>query len=149
MIRLVISCLWVCIVTLGSAYAVFAMKTNHSDAAAPTAQIDKTGYDKTRSINIPMISKGAVQGYVIVQFSYTTKGDGKKANVPIDAFILDEAFKTLYADEKLDFKHLERYDVASLTKNIITKVNTRLNTDALKDVLVEEFNYISKEDISR
>lgn len=149
MLRLMISCLWICAVTLGSAYTVIAMKSRHAEAAVADS-IDKVGYDKTRPINVPMIANGAVQGYVVVEFAYTANLDDKKhASVPIEAFILDEAFKTLYADNKLDFRHLEKYDITGLTKSLIDKVNVRLNSPMLKDVLVEEFNYISKEDVSR
>lgn len=149
MARLVISCLWICAVTLVSAYMMIAVKMHHAEAAAQAA-VDKTDYEKTRPINVPMIANGAVQGYVIAQFAYTSNTDNKnQATVPIEAFILDEAFKTLYADDKLDFRHLEKYDIATLTKNLIDKVNVRLNGPMVKDVLVEEFNYISKEDISR
>jgi hypothetical protein len=149
MLRLVISCLWVCVVTLGSAYTMIVVKTHHAEAAA-NAGADNVGYEKTRPINVPMIANGSVQGYVVVQFAYTANAEDKKqANVPIEAFILDEAFKTLYADDKLDFRHLEKYDIASLTKNLIEKVNVRMNGAVLKDVLVEDFNYVSKEDISR
>jgi hypothetical protein len=149
MLRLVISCLWVCAVTLGSAYAMVMIKTHHAEAPAH-APVDKIGYEKTRPINVPMIANGSVQGYVVAQFSYTANAEDKKqVNVPIEAFLLDEAFKTLYGDEKLDFRHLEKYDMAGLTKSLVEKVNVRLNNPLLKDVLVEEFNYVSKEDISR
>jgi hypothetical protein len=148
MLRLVISCLWVFAVTLGSAYAMIMMKSHHEEAVH--APIDKVGYEKTRPINVPMIANGSVQGYVVAQFSYTANiEDKKKVSVPIEAFLLDEAFKTLYGDEKLDFRHLEKYDMASLTKNLVERVNGRLNNPLLKDVLVEEFNYVSKEDVSR
>jgi hypothetical protein len=150
MLKLALSCLWICIVTLGSAYAMIVMKSHHSEAAPATAKIDRVGYEKTNPINVPIIANGRVEGYVTVRFSYTINAeDGKKANVPIEAFLLDEAFKALYADEKLDFSHLEKYDLASLTQNLIKKVNVRLNTPLVKDVLVDEFNYISKEDISK
>jgi len=153
MMRLVISCLWVCIVTLGSAYAVIAVKMHQAAAAATAAsEANKVGYEKTRPISVPIIANGTVQGYVVAQFSYTSDiDDGKKSTVPIEAFILDEAFKTLYADadDKLDFRHLEKYDIGSLTKSLIERVNHRLNSPMLKDVLVEEFNYVSKEETSR
>jgi hypothetical protein len=149
MARLVISCLWICAVTLASAYTMIVVKTRHAEAAA-NAEIDKVGYEKTRPINVPMIANGTVQGYVIAQFAYTSDTvDKKQVSVPIEAFLLDEAFKALYADDKFDFKHLEKYDIAALTKNLIERVNLRLNGPVVKDVLVEEFNYISKEDISR
>jgi len=151
MLRLIISCLWVCIVTLGSTYAVIMVKARQAEAAARAAtEINKIGYEKTRPISVPIIASGSVQGYVVVQFSYTSDvEDSKKSTVPIEAFILDEAFKTLYADEKLDFRHLEKYDVGSLTKALVEKVNGRLNRPMLKDVLVEEFNYVAREETSR
>ncbi len=149
MLKLALSCLWICAVTLASAYTMVVTKTHHAEASVP-AKNDRIGYEKTRPINVPVIGNGSVQGYVIVQLSYTVNAeDGKKANIPIEAFLLDEAFKTLYADDKLDFRHLEKYDVASLTQNLIKKVNARLNNPIVKDVLMEEFNYISKEDISK
>src|SRR5258708_3928191 len=138
MLRLVVSCLWICAVTLASAYTVIMLKARHAEAAA-TAEIDKVGYEKTRPINVPMIANGSVQGYVVVQFSYTAVAkEGQFSTVPIEAFILDEAFKTLYADDKLDFRHLEKYDIAAMTKSLIGRVNVRLNSAMLKDVLVEE-----------
>ncbi len=149
MLRLIVSCLWICVVTLASAYAMIVMKTRHAEASAHV-EIDKTGYEKTRPINVPIIANGALQGYVVVEFSYTADAEqGKRSAVPIEAFILDEAFKSLYADDKLDFRHLEKYDIASLTKSLVEKVNARMNGAMLKDVFVEEFNYVSKEEISR
>lgn len=149
MMRLVISCLWVCVVTLASAYTAVVLKARQSDVSAKV-EVEKINYDRTRPMNIPMIANGAVQGYVVIQFSYTADShDGAESKQPIEAYILDEAFKTLYADDKLDFRHLEKYDIAGMMKNLVVKVNTRMNKQVLKDVLVDEFNYIPKEEISR
>jgi hypothetical protein len=149
MVRLVISCLWVCAITLGAAYSMIVFKTRQAQAAAHV-EVDKLRYEKARPINVPMIANGSVQGYVVAQFSYTSKTkDTAHATAPIEAFLLDEAFKTLYGDDKLDFRHLEKYDIAGLTKNLIERVNARLNSPMLEDVLLEEFNYISKEEVSK
>ena len=61
---------------------------------------------------------------------------------------MDEAFRTLYV-ERVDFRHLEKYDVAALTKMLLAKVNQRLGGEIVRDVLVEQFNYVPKAEISK
>jgi len=149
MMKIIISCLWICAVTLASTYAAVLFKSRQAEASA-NAEPEKVIYEKTKPINVPMIANGKVQGYIVAEFSFTADlEDGRPSKLPIEAFILDEAFKHLYADAKLDFRHLERYDLAALTKDMILKINGRLSKPLLKDVLVEDFNYVSREEVSR
>ena len=67
---------------------------------------------------------------------------------PPDDFIADEAFRELYSGE-VDFNHLQKYDLQGLTKALGQKINQRLGKEIIKDVLVEEFTYVPKRDISR
>jgi flagellar basal body-associated protein FliL len=151
MIKLVISCVWVCFVTAAAGYAAAMWKLDHVEVAAkPAAGSEKIEYKKTRPLNVPIIGKGNVAGYVVAQFGYTLSAENAKdLSVPPEVFLLDEALQTLYSDEKLDFRHLERYDVAGLTKTLVQKVNQRLGKEVLKDVLVEELNFVAKEDIPK
>lgn len=147
MIKLVVSCVWICIVTAVAGYFGANWKLQQTQvAAAPSAE--KLQYHKTKTLNVPMIANGAVQGYVVVQFGYTETEKGATLSVPPDAFILDEAFRIIYADPQLDFRHLEKYDVAGLTKELVKRVNRRLNDDVVKEVLVEEINFVASKDIS-
>jgi hypothetical protein len=36
----------------------------------------------------------------------------KTMDVSPDAFVMDEAFRLIYSDEKLDFRNLDRFDLA-------------------------------------
>ena len=149
MVKLIISAVWICAVTLAAAYGAVVWK---SDQAAGCGRKTKEHLEskKTRPIDVPMIADGNVEGYVVAQFVYTTDAaSSKDVSVPPDVFLLDEAFRSLYSDPKLDFRHLEKYDLTGLTKNLVQKVNERLKADVVKDVLVEEFNYVSKQDISK
>jgi hypothetical protein len=96
-----------------------------------------------------MIANGAVQGYVVVQFGFTQSDKAAALAMPPDAFLLDEAFRIIYTDPKLDFHHLERYDVGNLTRTLVSRVNARLGADVIKEVLVEEINFVANGDISR
>jgi hypothetical protein len=149
MIKLVVSCIWICFVTAAAAYAAAMWKIDQAEVAA-SATPEKVEYKKTRPLNVPIISKGAVAGYVVAQFGYTlVPENAEQLSVPPEAFLLDEAFQALYADDKLDFRHLEKYDVGGLTKKLVQAVNHRLSKDVIRDVLVEELNFVAKEDIPK
>lgn len=148
MIRLFATCIWICLVTVGAGYAASAWKLKA--AAVTTApHAEKLQYHKTRVLNVPMIANGAVQGYVVVQLGYTETAKAAAFPVPPDAFLLDEAFRLIYSDPTLDFRHLEKYNIAKFTHELVQKVNHRLNEDAIKEILVEEINFVSSKDISR
>ena len=152
MLKAILSGLWVCVITLGSSYAATWWKVGHSAPAAPAAEVSSGGveYKKTKVINVPMIADGGVQGYVMAQFVFTADaGVLKNLSVQPEVFLQDEAFRALYSDEKLDFRHLEKYDITKLTKMLVEKVNQRLDMKLVKDVLVQEFNYVSRDDMKK
>jgi flagellar basal body-associated protein FliL len=149
MIKLIVAGVWACLVTLAAFYGTMTWKVAHSvPSAGKEAVVLET--QKTRTISVPIVADGTVQGYVVAQFSYVIDSKAlKQAPVPPEVFLLDEAFRTIYSDDKFDFKHLDKYDITKLTKDLVQRVNTRLNADLMKDVLVEEFNFFTKEDAQK
>jgi hypothetical protein len=148
MIKLILSALWICIITLASSYVAASWKTQTAMVATGEEGLTGLNYTKTEPINVPIIVDGAINGYVVAQFVYTADAATlKQLSVPPDAFILDEAFRTIFSDERIDFENLERFDLASLTKNLATAVNTRFGSDILQDVLVEQFTFITKDEV--
>jgi hypothetical protein len=137
---------WVLIVALASSYAAAYFDSAKKPAEAEQAAI-ALQFDKTRVINVPMIAKGSVQGFIVAQFGYTVDAVMiKKIQVSPEAFLLDEAFRTLYSDDRLDFSHLERYDINKLTKHLVQATNERLGANLVKSVLIQDFTYFSKEE---
>lgn len=146
MIRLVVSCFWMIVVTLASTYvgATWKFASHETNAAAP----EHLQRHKTDPVSVPIIADGAVAGYVVAQFVYLVEGEALKAlSTPPDAFITDEAFRTLYVD-KVDFAHLEKYDLAALTQALKEKVNRRLGAEVVRDILVEQFTYVPRSEMS-
>ena len=137
--------LWAIAVALGASYAVAFVETPaKTDAAAGKPALES---QKTRAINVPIVAGGAVRGFIVAQFAYTTDaGKTKTLSVSPEVFLLDEAFRTIYADDKLDFLHLDKYDISGLTKQLVVATNTRLGEDVVHDVLVQDFTFISKEE---
>ncbi len=140
--------LWVIAVALGASYAVALVETPAKvDAKAGASALES---QKTRVINVPIVAGGAVRGFIVAQFAYTTDpGKTKTLSVSPEVFLLDEAFRTLYADDKLDFEHLDKYDITALTKRLVAATNARLGEDVVHDVLVQDFTFISKEENDR
>lgn len=138
--------LWVTIVALGATYASASFTANRK-VAGPEQAAGAVQSEKTRVINVPVIANGAVQGFVVAQFGFTADSAMmKKLTLAPEIFILDEAFRTLYSDDRLDFAHLEKYDINKLTSHLVRSTNERLGADVIKTVLIQDFTYFSKQE---
>ena len=150
MLRLVLAGLWLCILTAGTSYAVAYWKENGSLLPAKEEYLDGLQYQKTRTLSVPMVENGNVQGYIIARFVYTVEARAlHELTVPPEPFVVDEAFRRIYADESLDFRKLARYDLSMLTAAIKRRVNERMRADIVQDVLIEDFNYVAKEEFQQ
>ncbi len=141
--------LWVIVVALGTSFAV---ATIGAGGKAPTAAGDKPSLqlEKTRVINVPIIAGGAVRGFIVAQFNYTVEtAKAKTAAMSPEAFLLDEAFRAIYTDDRLDFLHLDKYDINGLTARLVAATNKRLGAEVVHDVLIQDFTFISKEENER
>jgi hypothetical protein len=150
MIRLLLIGLWVCTLTAGASYAVVYMGENGGLLPQREEYLDGLQYLKTRVLSIPMVENGSVRGYIVAQFVYTVEGRTMhQLSVPPEPFLVDEAFRKIYADDSMDFRKLARYDLSVLTTAIKQRVNERMHGDVVKDVLVEDFNYVAKEEFQK
>jgi hypothetical protein len=149
-IRLLMTGVWACIVTVGASLAISYWKESHAALGPKQEYAAGLVYEKTRVLNVPMIAEGSVQGYVITQLVFTADATVlRQLPVPPEAFIVDEAFRNIYGDEKIDFKNLSRYDLAHFAQTVKERVNRRLQSNVLQDVLVQDFNYVSRDQIRR
>jgi hypothetical protein len=137
--------LWLTIVALGAAFGSALMASTppkgsaEADAAALHAQ-------KTRTINVPVILDGTLQGYIGMQFSYVVDtASAKSGAVSPEIYLLDTAFNAVYMDTTTDFRHLERMDLPAFTKKLIADTNAHLGAPVIKDVMIENFNYVPKD----
>jgi len=149
MIRLLAYSLWLIAATCLSTYVAATWRGDGTERAAAAKVPGAIQRKKTAPINVPMISNGSVEGYIVAQFVYLADERSlHEVSVPPDDFIADEAFRELYSSE-IDFNHLEKYDVVRLTKVLTEKINRRFEKDIIKDILVAEFTYIPKRDVSQ
>ena len=147
MMKNVMAGFWVCAVTLASCYAAVTWIVGRAPAEEQT-HYEGLQYKKLPAMNIPIVAEGAVQGYVIANLVFTTDAKTlREISVPPEAFIQDEVFRHVYSDETLDFKKLSRYNVNGMIANVREKINKRLGAEIVKEILVENFNFVDKSDI--
>ncbi len=149
MIKTILIGVWVCAVTLGAAYGVMVwQQKSAATAEAKSQEPAKVEQHTTKMINVPIITDGAVQGYVLAQFVFSVEADKlKELSTNPDLIVVDEAFKLIYAGEIVDFRHLRRTDITALSKIIVENVNKRLGQNIVHDVLVQELNYLPRDQL--
>jgi hypothetical protein len=122
MIKLILSGLWVCLVTLASTYAAVSWHTGKASKAETQKLFGGLESVKTRMISVPIVADGAIHGYVMAQFVFTV-------------------------DTNVMKRHFKKQDLPGLSRQIADNVNKRLGVALIDDVLVQEMNYIAKENV--
>ncbi|HYX82937.1 MAG TPA: hypothetical protein VE714_11130, partial [Gemmatimonadales bacterium] len=92
----------------------------------------------------------SIQGYMMAQFAFTIDGKTlKQLAVKPDAFLIDEAFKILYGSNLFDARQVKPEELATVSNMIMDNTNKRLGGSPIKDVLIQEFTYLSKDQVRR
>lgn len=147
MIRTVATGIAVCAVTLASAYGTLTWMST-TEAPAQKSYLEGIQYRKLPVLNVPVIAEGAVQGYVVANVVFTADAKTlRELSVPAESFVQDEAFRYIYGDPTLDFRKLARYNVETMLTNVKANVNKRLGAEIVKELLVENLNFVDKSDI--
>lgn len=149
MIKTILLGLWVCAVTLVSTWAGATYLSGEAGAAHSTDSGSVAlELIKPRQISVPMIKDGAIQGYVMVKLTFTArKGELSKLSIDPQVFIVDEAFRTIYSSDPVDFKRIAKQDISALGRQIKDGVNKRFGVSLIEDVLFEEVNYVPMEKV--
>lgn len=148
MIKTLLIGLWVCIVALGSSY--FFVQMNNSSAAhvAPVEEAEVIEFIKTDMVSVPVIKGGKVQGYLVAQMSFAVnKTATKKLAFEPTPYLVDVAYRALYENSVIDFAQLQPQDLTLLAKKIAEGANAKLGGEVVKDVLMNEINYVPRDEV--
>ena len=148
MIKTLLIGLWVCIVALGSSY-FFVQMNNSSAAHVPSeAEVEVIEFIKTDMVSVPVIREGKVQGYLVAQLSFAVnKTATKKLAFEPTPYLVDVAYRALYENSAIDFAQLQPQDLTLLAKKIAEGANAKLGGDVVKDVLMNEINYVPRDEV--
>ena len=60
----------------------------------------------------------------------------------------DEVFKTIYGEEQIDFKHIEKLDLIKLSKKICDNINKRAGALSPRMSSFRRLHFLNKHDAS-
>jgi hypothetical protein len=134
---------------MGGVYGAVTWKKSASENTDKGVQAN-VQMMKTRMVSVPVMSDGQVLGYVVarLQFSAVTE-ELKASTVQPEPFVADEAFKRIYDTTPGDMKAGRKQALRVLTADIASGVNKRLGRNVIKDVFIDSWTYLSKQDMMK
>lgn len=148
MIKFVLAGVWICAATIGAVFFAFQTSSAKQDSEATPPFFGGLDYVKTDVVSIPLMREGEMYGYFLARFVYTAEPEKlRKLSVPAPSLILDEAYSFLYGNPQIDFSQVATLDLDKLRNSIRDHVNARTGEQLIHDVLIEQVDYLSKEEI--
>lgn len=152
MIRTLGVALWAAAVALGAERGVVIVEARREAARLAALKPPETKIEtrKAKPLSVPISRGGQMRGYVVMNLAYMVDSAAAAAfGRDIEPYLLDEAFSTLYADAGFDADHLDSYDLAGFKARLGERLKERLGGPVVRDVLVQEFNYVAVADMRR
>lgn len=147
MIKLAVAAIWICAVTIGSVFYAFSAAAPRK-AEQPAAFFGGLDYVKTDITSVPLLKNGAVEGYFLARLVYTIeKSEAARLSVPAQPLMVDELYRYIYTNPQFDFTVKETLDVEAMKAGIRDAINARVGTKLIHEVLIEQVDYLSKQEI--
>jgi len=149
MIRHIIIGVWTCCATLGATYTAYYYRIRPSQiTSTPNQSHPKTRDLKT--ITVPVIRDSQIRGYISADFSIICEEtDQHQPALEFDGYVLDEAYRMIYSQTDIDFDTIQKTDLNQLISDIKSRVNHRLQREAIQDILIRSFHYVPREDLQK
>lgn len=148
MLKLIISGVWICALSLGSVYFSMQMASSTPKTTEQNPYFGGLDYLKSDVISIPVISDGIVHGYFLTRLVFTVDTKELSAmSIPPKDLITDELYTFLVGNRVIDFPKMDNFDVAAFRKGLKAALNKRIGKDVFHDVMVEQIDYLTKQDI--
>jgi hypothetical protein len=148
-VRLIVLALVTCLSTIGGVYGGLFWKASAKAAPIKDAQA-KLLVMKTNMVSVPILMNGEVLGYIVTRLQFTADADlAKLSSVQPEAFVADEAFRQIYETTPNDIKTGRKQVIKDLATNVAAGANERLGRDVVKDIMIDSWTYLSKQDMMR
>ncbi|TGV74869.1 hypothetical protein EN788_70350, partial [Mesorhizobium sp. M2D.F.Ca.ET.145.01.1.1] len=94
------------------------------------------------------IHDSKIDGYFLAKLVYTVEPEQiKKLSIPAEALITDEVYSYLYAHPQIDFTKKATVDLDAFRAAIRDTINTRVGATLVHEVLIDQVNFLSKDEI--
>lgn len=148
MIKFIAAALWICAVTLGAVFYSFQAAGQRGVGEPPKPMLGGLDYVKSDMISVPLLRDGKIDGYFLTKLVYTVEpAEIKKLSIPAQALMTDQVYSYLYTNPQIDFTKKESIDLDAFRNSIRDTINARVGVDLVHDVLVDQVNFLSKDEI--
>jgi hypothetical protein len=138
-----------CLSTIGGLYGAMTLKASAKASNSEDSQ-SKLQMMKTRMVSVPLLSNGEVLGYIVTRLQFVADMSvAKPGSIQPDIFVADEAFRQIYEKAPDDMKSGRKQVIRELTADVATSANKRMGRDIVKDVMIDSWAYLSKQDMMR
>jgi hypothetical protein len=148
MIKFIVAGLWICAASIGAVFFSFQWSGAKDAPEPPPALFGGLDYVKTEVLSVPVLKQGGVVGYFLAQLVYTVEPErAKKLSVPAETLFSDELYTYLFANPGIDFTETKKLDLDQFRNGVREAINKRLGEELIHDVMIEQVDYLSKEEI--
>ncbi|TPL80922.1 hypothetical protein FJ950_24950 [Mesorhizobium sp. B2-3-14] len=148
MIKVIAIAVWICAATLGAVFYSFQAAGEQGVGEKPKPMLGGLDYVKTDIISVPLIHDSKIDGYFLAKLVYTVEPEQiKKLSIPAEALITDQVYTYLYANPQIDFTKEATLDLDAFRAAIRDTINTRVGATLVHEVLIDQVNFLSKDEI--
>jgi flagellar basal body-associated protein FliL len=138
-----------CVSTVGGLYGAMTFKAS-AKASTGEASQDKLQMMKTRMVSVPLLTNGEVLGYIVTRLQFVVDTSAVRPGaVQPEVFVADEAFRQIYEKAPEDMKSGRKQVIRELAAEVASAANKRMGRDIVKDVMIDSWAYLSKQDMMR
>lgn len=148
MIKFIAAAIWVCAVAIGAVFYSFQSASAKLDAPAPPPMLGGLDYIKTEIVSVPLVKDSRIDGYFLTRLVYTVEPEKMaKLSVPAESLIIDQVYTYIFGNPQLDFVNHETLDLDAFRAGIRDSINKRVGEDLIQEVLIEQVDFLSKDEI--
>ena len=148
MIKFVAAALWICAATVGAVLYSYQAAGARGEGEAPKPLLGGLDYVDSDIISVPLIRDSMVKGYFLTKLVYTVDpAEMARLSVPAKALLADEVYSYLYSNPQIDFTRTVTIDLDAFRTSIRDTLNERVGVRIVHDVLVDQINFLSQDEI--
>jgi hypothetical protein len=147
-IKFVLAAIWISAATLGAVLYSFQASQARNGAESISPFFGGLDYVRTGVMSVPVAKDGRVDGYFLARLVYTIDSKKLKSlSLPAEILLLDELHSYIYGNPQIDFSNREKLDLSMFRGGLRDSVNARVGDTFVHEVLIEQIDYLSKDDI--
>jgi hypothetical protein len=148
MVKLILTGVWVAIVTLAAVYFSIQFSKPEDPNAADAKKKATEELVRGELTTFPVIENGSVEGYFLTKTSYIAdKNKIAAITLPIPELLTDQLYTELVGDNVIRIGDNRKFNLKAFRDRVKDALNKRLGDGVILDVIVEQIDYLTKEDL--